>query len=183
MATWTWEGQNGSPVSTIHATSHVISFYGSAFNDPITTAAYQDSTHIEDTDNTEMCTTAHVHNVKYVSASSMSLDGGATEDVANLATGEATLDITFSHASSTISSATFWADNGSVEATAPTDVTFQCFEQGDTSWTNAGGSGSALSLTDQTSATDHHYYIACSASPSAVGVKTAFRLQCELTYS
>jgi len=62
-------------------------------------------------------------------------------------------------------------------------VTFQAAEQGDSAWTNAEGSAAALTLTDQGAATSHDYFIAVSASPESVGLKSAFALRVELTYS
>ena len=185
MATWTFQGQDtGAALDTIGATDK-LGLYGTNFDDPITTGSYQDSTHVENSAHAHQCTVDHIHNVKYVSANNADIDGGGSEALSNLLQGEATLKITFSHASSVVTtSTTFWADNGSAEATGPTDVTFQCAEQGDSAWTNADGSGSALSVDDDTTATDHYYYIAVSCSPDTVGAKsTAFRMQMALTYS
>lgn len=184
MATWTFQGQTtAAGLETIDATDK-LGMYGTNFDDPINTGEYQDSSHVENASHEEQCTVNHLHNVKYVGASNMSLDGGGSEALSNLAQGEATLKITFSHGSSVVTTdTTFWADDGAVEANGPTNVTFYAAEQGDSSWTNAEGSGSAVAVDDDTTATDHYYYIACSCSPDTVGAKTDFRIQMELTYS
>ena len=62
-------------------------------------------------------------------------------------------------------------------------MTFQCFEGGDATWTNAEGSGAALDVADDTTAATHQYYFGVSASPESVGVKTNFALKFQLTYS
>jgi hypothetical protein len=57
---------------------------------------------------------------------------------------------------------------------APTGVTFYALESGDAAWTNARVSRSALSIADSTTpATSHDFYVAVSASPESVGVKSA----------
>ena len=56
-------------------------------------------------------------------------------------------------------------------------------EQGDTTWVKAHGSGNALSLNDQTTpATSHDFYVAISASPTSVGVKSGNKIRIEFTY-
>lgn len=184
MATWTWTAQLTSGSLTIGATDKV-GFYGTNFGDAITVNEYQDSTHIENSSGTELCTSYHVHNTKYLTATTVSIDGGASQTLGASVptTAQCPLKINFSHTTAVATSnGKFWADNGSDVNTAPTDVTFKAGEQGDTSWTSAGGKTNAVTLNDQSSATSHDFYIFCSASPTAVGNKTAFRLGIELTY-
>jgi hypothetical protein len=101
-----------------------------------------------------------------------------------MTTGEATLKINFAHGTSVAcSSITFWAYDGTTDSAVPTGVTFYCAEQGDTNFSNAEGSGSAMSVDDSGSSTSHDFYIAVSASPESVGEKTDFALKISLTYS
>ena len=62
-------------------------------------------------------------------------------------------------------------------------VTFQAAEGGTTStWVAANGSGSALTIADDTAATSHDYFIAISVTPTSVGAKTG-KVKLALTYS
>lgn len=186
MATFTWTGQgtNAGVTNTTIGATDKLGFYGSSFGDAIAVGSYQDSTHVENSGGTELCTT-HINNTKYVASGTLSVNGGGTEalDGTNLATTECPLLINFAHGSAVAcSSITFWAYDGSTDTAVPTNVTFQCAEQGDTAWTNAEGSGSAMALEDSASATSHDFYLAVSASPEAVGDLTAFALKIQLTY-
>ena len=94
------------------------------------------------------------------------------------------MKINFSHGSSvTTTNHIFYAYDGSTTTVGPTEVDFRAAEQGDANFTEAEGSGSAVTITDDTTATSHDYYIIISASPTAVGLKTAFKLRSELTYT
>lgn len=189
MATFVWTGQgtNGSSNTVVDATDK-ISFYGAAFGDAIAVGSYQDSTHIETSGGTHKvtnCATVHLHNVKFLTSGTFGLDGGGSETLngTNLATTECSLKINFAHGSSVATSgATLWADDGTTPTAVPTSITFQAAEQGDTAWTNAEGSGAAMSLDDNTTSTSHDYFVALSVSPEAVGDLTAFRIQVQLTY-
>lgn len=186
MATFTWTGQgtDAAVTNTTLGATDKLGLYGSAFGDAVTVGSYQDSTHIENSGGTQQCTT-HINNNKYIASGSIQINGGGTETLngTNLATTECTLKINFSHGSSVItSSATFWAYDGSTQSAVPTNITFQCAEQADTAWTNAEGSGAAMTLDDNTTATSHDFYLAISASPEAVGNLIAFGLTIQLTY-
>lgn len=190
MATFTWTAQgtdNATTNTTIGATD-VLRFSGSATvnTTAVQVNSFQDGTHVENSSGTHLCTTTHINNVKYISNTQFALNGGATETLngTNLATTECTLKINFSDAASvTTTNAKFYAYDGTTTTAAPTNVTFYACEQGNTAWTQAHGSGSALAIADDTAATSHDYFIACSASPTAVGEQTAFKLRIELTYS
>lgn len=186
MATFTWTGQGTDAAvtnTTIGATDK-LGFYGASFGGAVAVSSYQDSTHVENSGGTQQCTT-HINNNKYLTSGTISINGGGSETLngTNLATTECTLKINFSHGSSVVTNtATFWAYDGSTDSAVPTNITFQCAEQADTAWTNAEGSGAAMSLDDNTTATSHDFFIACSASPEAVGNLTAFALKIQLTY-
>lgn len=181
MATFTWYLQGTSPTE-IEETDN-LQFAGGTFDSAITVGEYNSSTHVENNGGTEDSSGNTPNNVKYV-ASGTADWGDGTEDLNLMTTDEATLKINFSDASSvTTTENIFYAYDGSTTTEVPTGVTFYAAEQGDSAWTNAEGSAAALSIDDDTAATSHDYYIAVSASPESVGLKDAFTMRMELTYS
>jgi len=187
MATFTWtaQGTDSATTNTTIGATDVLRFSGASFSTYVTVNSYQDSTHVEDSGGTEQCTT-HINNCKYVSSGNININGGGSQTLngTNLTNAKCTLKVNFSDgASVTTTGAIFYAYDGSTTTVAPTGVDFQCAEQGDTAWTNAEGSAAALTINDDTAGTSHDYFIACSATPTSVGEKTAFKLRIELTYS
>jgi hypothetical protein len=188
MATYTWQLQGTSP-TTIEATD-LIQFAAATFDSAITVGAYNDSTHVESSVGANDSSGNTPRNNKFISQSggtggdSQGDWGGGTEDLDQITTAECALKINFAHGSSvTTTNHIFYAYNGSSTATGPTEVDFRAAEQGDANWTEAEGSAAAVTITDDTTATSHDYYIAISASPTTVGEKTAFRVRSELTYT
>lgn len=189
MATYTWALQGSSP-TTIEA-SDIVQFAGSGgFDTAITVGEYNDTTHVESSVGANDSSGNTPNNNKFISAAggtggdSQADWGGGTEDLDQITNGEAALHINFAHSPAVaITNHIFYAYDGSTPTNGPTDVTFQCAEVGDTNFTNAEGSGSALSINDSSSATSHDFYIVVSASPDSVGEKTAFTLRDELTYT
>ncbi len=187
MATFLWELQ-GSTDTTIEATDK-IQFAGGTFDSAIAITEYNDSTHVESSGGVDDSSGNTPNNNKFVSQTgggggdSQADWGDGTEDIDAILEAECAVKINFSDASSVAISATkFYAYDGTTPATAPSNITVKAAEQGDTNFTDAEGSGSALDLTDQTAATSHDYYIVLSASPDTVGEKTAFAFRMELTY-
>lgn len=182
MATYTWTLQGTSP-TTIDATD-LIQFAGGTFDSAITVGQYNDSTHVESSGSADDSSGHSPHNTKYLTASTVSLDGAGSANVNTIATGSCPLKINFSDAASVaITNHIIYAYDGSVTTNAPTGVTFYIAEQGDASWTNAEGSAAALAVGDQVANTSHDFYFLISASPESVGEKTAFTIRDELTYS
>lgn len=188
MATFTITHQ-GTTDTTVAATD-IVQFAGASFDSKITVSEYNDSTHTKTSGGSDKSSGNTPNNVKFISQSggtggdSTADWGDGTEDIDAILDAECTLKINFSDASSVAtSSASFYAYDGTTTTNAPTGVTFVAFESGDTNFTGAEGSGSALSLTDQSAATSHDFFIACSASPDSVGLKDSFSLRIELTYS
>jgi len=186
MAAFEWYGQDtGTALMAVGATDR-YGFYGAAFNDAIETAAYQDTIHVENTSNTEICATAHLHNTKYIAAGSMDLDagGGGALGAGMPTTVGCPIQVLFGHSSSVVTTdTTFWAYDGTTDSTGPADVTFYCGEASNATWTAADGSGAAMGLADDTTAATHIYYLFASASPDTVGVKEDFAMKLQLTYS
>lgn len=189
MATFTWALQGSTP-TTVEATD-IVQFAGSGgFDSKITVGEYNDTTHVKSSVGANDSSANTPNNVKFISQSggtggdSQADWGDGTEDLDAILDAECTLEINFSDASSVATeSAIFYAYDGTTTTNGPTGVTFVAAEGGDTNFTAAEGSGSAVSLTDQAAATSHDFYIACSASPDSVGLKDSFSLRCELTYS
>lgn len=179
MATFTKVLQ-GSVDTPIGATD-VLQFAGGTFGSRIAITTFNSSTHVRNSGGTEISGSNTPNNVKYV-ASGTADWGDGTEALANMLASEATLKITFSHTSAvSVENAIAYFYDGTTPATAPVGLTCYMAEQGDATWTNAEGSGAALELADQESATDHDYYLALSVSPDSVGTKSG-KARIELTY-
>jgi len=182
MATWAVTAQLTTGTLTVNATDRIW-LTGSTFATNVTVASYQDGTHISNVSDVEQCSSFHCHNVKYLTGTTMSLDGAGSANLSTLTTANAPLKFNFSDASSVATSAaTFYAYDGTTDATAMVGVTFQAGEASITStWVAANGSGAALSIADDTAATSHDYYIALSATPTSTGAKTG-KVKITLTY-
>ncbi|PIY96082.1 MAG: hypothetical protein COY66_04995 [Candidatus Kerfeldbacteria bacterium CG_4_10_14_0_8_um_filter_42_10] len=188
MATFIWYLQGTSP-TTIDATDYV-QFAGGTFGSAIIVGAYQDSTHVESSVGADDSSGNTPKNNKFISQSGgtggdSQVDLGAgTVDLDTITDAGCALKINFSHGTSVVTTGhIFYAYDGTTTTAVPTGVTFQAAEKGDPNWTNAEGSAAALTITDEATGTSHDYYIAVSASPESVGLKTAFKLRDELTYS
>lgn len=184
MATYTWTLQGTSP--TVIDATDIIQFAGAAFNNALFVGNYQDSIHVKTSLGVNRSLGNVPHNTKYVTSTTMSLDGASAVNLndASLTTATAPLKINFSHGSSVaITNHILYAYNGSVTTTPPVEVNFKCAERGNTTWVSAGGSAAALALADHAAATSHDFYVLLSASPTAVGTKNSFVIRDELIYS
>jgi hypothetical protein len=182
MATLTWYLQGTSP-TTIAATD-IIQFAGATFNSAIFVGEYNDSTHVKTSGGTNKSSGNTPKNNKYIDATHVSIDGGASSLLSGISTANCALKLNFSHGSSVVvTDHILYAYDGVTTTSAPTGVVFKAAEQGDANWTEAGGSASALTITDNTTATSHDFFVAMSASPSSEGTKTAFKIRDEFIYS
>jgi hypothetical protein len=189
LATFTWQLQGSTP-TTIEATD-IVQFAGSGgFDSKVTVGAYNDTTHVASSIGADDSSGNTPNNNKFISqaggtAGDSQADwGDGTEDLDAILDAECAIKINFSDASSVITeSAIFYAYDGSTTTTAPTGVTFVAAESGDANFTAAEGSAAAVTLTDQSTGTSHDFYIVASVSPDSVGLKDAFTLRIELTYS
>lgn len=177
----TWKLQ-GATATTIGATDS-IAFSDGTFGNPITVGSYNDGTHVRSSGGTDVSSGNTPNNVKYV-ASGTADWGDGTESLANILDSECTLKLTISETSNiTVTDISMYAYDGTTTTTAPVGMDVYLAESGDAAWTNADGSASALSISDSsTPATSHDFYIAVSASPSSVGVKSANKLRVQFTY-
>jgi len=199
MATFTWKVYSDTPGWKSVSTNTIV-FSGSAtdLTVPITVGNWNSGCHLGTGDpGTDACGTTHVPNLEYVSSTEFKLNGGTTETIsnANLAATECTLQILFTDASSVAcSNARFYSFNGTTETTEAVGIEAYAVEGqvAASSWTqinddsgSIGGdnTGERLSLSDQSAATEHTYYIAVTARPESVGSKTEFDFGIALTYS
>lgn len=188
MATFAWTLQGTSP-TTIEATDKIQFAGAGGFDTNITVNAYNDTTHVESSGGANDSSGNTPRNNKFISQTggtggdSQANWGDGTEDLDAITTAEAAIKINFSDASSVVTTgAVFYGYDGSTPATAPVGVDVRAAEVGDTNFTEAEGSGTPVTITDDTAATSHDYFLVVSCSPTSVGEKTfAFRI--ELTYS
>jgi len=200
MATFTWYGYMGSTPDWVDLGANTVVFSSSLTDlaTAITVGEFQDGTHAgSDDPGTDQCGTNHMNNVKYLTGSTMSVNGAASEDIndTNLTATECTLKINFAHSPAVaITNARFYAFDGSVVTNEAVGIDAYAFERGVTAsaWTqinddsgNIGGdnTGERLALGSKSSATSHDWFVAISASPEAVGAKSSFDFGVGLTYS
>jgi hypothetical protein len=182
MATWTLTAQLTTGTLSVGATDRIW-WNGAAFGTNIVVSSYQDTTHISNASDVHQCTTNHVHNTKFLTSTTMSLDGAASANLSTLTTANAGLKFNFADAASVATSAcTFYAYDGTTDTTAMAGVTFQAAEAAVTAtWVAANGSGAALALTDQAASTSHDFFVATSVTPTSTGAKTG-KVKITLTY-
>lgn len=192
---WTVTAQVvGTPDFAVGATERIwFNGVGGVFGTNIVVASYQDGTHISSNADTHVaaCTTGtHVNNTKYLTATTMSLNGAASANLSTLITGDAPLKFTFDTtdlggASVATSSGKLYAYSTS-DGTPVSGVTVQAGEAGVTStWVSIGTTGAAaagLTIADNTTATSHDMFFSISATPTSTGAKTTNVLKLSLTY-
>lgn len=201
MAAITFEGYMGAGPAWADLGANTLVFSGSIsdLTAAITVAEWQDGTHAGNGDpGTDQCGANHMNNVKWLSSSTMSVNGGGSENIndTNLTDNECSLRVHFNHTSSvTISGAKFYCFDGATPTNEGVGVEVNAFERGRSAsaWTvinddsgNIGGNntGERLDLADKgTPAQDHYWYIALSASPESVGAKSSFDFGVTLIYS
>ena len=172
----------GTSDTTVDETDS-IAFHNGTFDAPIQVGEYNDGTSVRASGGTDDSDGNTPNNNKYV-ASGTADWGDGTESLADILDAECALKMTIAYDSAiTVTDITMYAYDGTTPANAPTGTTVQLAESGDSAWTQAHGSASALTITDSTTpATSHDFYVLVSASPTAVGVKDANKIRCEFTY-
>ena len=211
MATITWEAYVDTPAWTDMGANRLV-FSGSASNINTTVQAtqFQDGTHLgSGTPGTDQCGATHAPNVKILTATTMSVNGAASEtiDDTNLADTECSFRLHFNDAAGySLQNGKIYSYDGSTTTTEATGVDAAIYVKGESmsawetlnsdsatgnsmasmSFTTAdfGGdnSGERRSLAARGAATDHYYYCAISASPETAGGKSAFALGAYLEY-
>jgi hypothetical protein len=200
MATFTWNAFIGAGPAWADIAANTVVFSSSLTDlaTAITVGQFNDGTHLGDGDpGTDQCGANHANNVKRISNTEFSLNGGGTETLndTNLTADENTLQVLFTDAASVAtSSGRFYSYDGAVTTVEAVGIEAYAFEQGvaATAWTqinsdsgNIGGdnAGERLALSDDGAATEHTFYVSVSASPETVGSKTQFDFGIALVYS
>lgn len=183
MATWALTAQLTTGTLTVNATDRIW-FNDATFGANIVVGQYQNSTHISNSSDVHQCSTNHVHNTKFLTSTTVSIDGAGSTSLP-VSTANCPLKFTFSHGSSVTTSGANFFGYGASEAAAITDVTLQAGEGGVTgTWVSCGGGsgGTKLTLADHGSAaTSHDFFVFLSVTPTASGAKTG-TVKISLTY-
>jgi hypothetical protein len=196
MATFTWELQGTSPTTISAITTDELEFAGSGgFGTKVTVGSWNDTTHVRTLPSTDKSSGNTPRNNKFISqtggtAGDSQADwGDGTEDIDAILTTEAALKVNFAHGSSVITENCifFGYQQGAATTSVPLGVDVKAAEATvDIIFTDAEGSGSALTLNDNTTSTSHDFFIILSCSPSTVGLKDSvgeLSFQMELDYS
>jgi len=173
----------GGTDTTIGATD-TLSFTGGDFGVPIVVSEYNDGTYVRSSGGTDQSSGNTPHNSKYLTSSTVSINGGASASLNTVTTGNCPLKITLTNDTNiTVSDIEMFGFDGTTPANAPSGVTLYLAKQGDTSWTQAAGSSATISYADSsTPATSHNFYGLASLSPSSVGEKTDMAIRFSFTY-
>lgn len=201
MASFEWQAYKGSTPEweAIDTANRKFVVSGSLTDLTVTVdiGAWQDGTHLgSGVPGSDQCGSNHMNNVKYLTGSTMSVNGGGSESIddTNLTDDECTLKIVFSHASAVIVTVPrLYCFDGNNPLVRATGVDMKAFERGvgATSWTTInndtaeeGGDniGERLDLAEGSHATEHSWYVAVSVSPAVPG-SVFFTLGMALTYS
>ena len=205
MATIAFKAYYGATPAWTDIAANRLVFCGSLTDITVTIAAtnFQAGTHVgSGTPGTDVCTSTHCNNVKWLTDTTMSVNGAASETIndTNLADTECTMQIHFNDATAySIQNARFYSyDNATttVEAVgldvaayikAATTDWFNLNDDtttGPTGWVtgNIGGDNSGeridaatfSGLNRATAATDQYWYSALSAAPETAGGKSSF---------
>lgn len=185
-------GTAGSGAWTALSTNHLGFFNtlggaGSAITlDSIPTASYQNGTHVINSGHTtDVCTNPHVPNIKWLTSSTWSLNGGGSVAISEIADTATQFRWHFNDASSrVIQNVNIHVYNNSSNAVRATGVDAQGWVKGNTmtNWQEVnndsgttGGTGSGIvgAGLGRTTATDQYWYCALSMSPESAGAKVA----------
>lgn len=182
---FTWAWRDAAAWNDFSA-GNLIGFYGGAtYGTKVKITEYQSHNHLRTAagTDTDACASPHMDSIQYVASATCQINQGGVVNVNTIAENDC-VRIHFSDGSTSISTenATFYAYDGTTDATAPTNVTAYALERSDAAWTACGGSASAVSLTNQGANINHYFYVAMSVSPDTVGEKTAFAWKISLDY-
>lgn len=179
-----WKGHDGSGWNFTVGTTNVIGFYGSGgYGSPIQVGQYNDAMHVRTStsDDTDACSPPHLTNLKYISDTEVSINGGAPVALTSLSQ-ENCLQITVaSDTNVAIIGSRLYAYDGSNVDNAPANITFKTVKLGNTTWSQPHGRVNAMSCgTSTTPATTHTFYIGQSLAPTATGASTLFITRMEV---
>jgi hypothetical protein len=194
---FTKKGFDGSAWDIDLGASDYLAPMGAAFGNGISVGGFQDSNHKTDSGMTaDGCDPDHVRNCKYVSATQVSLMGGAAVTLNETNVGDTDCAMRWSYADDTpvntaLSNVGLFAYDGATPATPPVGCKVVAFERRSTgifkdrlsdtpgdggAWDSSkgiGGSANALICSDRVSAATHYFYFGISVSPTSKGQKSA----------
>jgi hypothetical protein len=209
MATVTWEVFIDTPAWADTGSNRLVfSGDGEDHAASVVTQQFQDGTHVgTGTPGADDCGATHANNVKLISATEMSLNGGATEtiDDTNLGDDECSFRLHFNDAAEfSLQNVKIYAyDGDNIENPAVgVDAAVYVKGEGMTGWEtlnsdstegptvsgmdfetgDIGGYGSGIELGDRAADADHFFYVALSVAPETSGGKNLFALGCYLEY-
>jgi hypothetical protein len=188
----------GEDFTVYDATGSGLGFFGDGFGVSLGIGNYNARTFI--TNSAGTVEGPEVDNIKYTASNSGIIgQAGSSVLLTQIPNYKSTLNIRFTHSTSVKVSNTEFRiyDRSNINNPASgltcrvaeiihPDTTQTNNGSGDSTWTNAGGSGSKLSLVNSpgtsglspsgvnTSSTRHDWYVAISASPDTIGAKTEF---------
>lgn len=199
---------NNGDVSILHLNGSGLGFYGSTFGASVQVGQYQDTTYV--TNATGTVNSWLANNVKFTTAASGSVNGGASQNLRTIPNKDSTLNIRFTNDTAVITqNAEIRIYDRSDIARAASGVLTKVATIVHPNVSSAGpsGSGSAVWVTfDSTTSgsglslwaspgisglsplgaatTDirHDWFLALSSSPSSIGSKTAYGLYVSLEY-
>ncbi len=190
-----WRGGTGSPTIQPAASGglNTCAFFGSAFGFSIRVGEFNNTTYRSNQNGTS--DGGALPNLRRASVSGAFVASELTAtELLEVDNAEATINIllTTDNAVKTQNASVRAFDRVAINNN-PSGVTIYAAEiakhmvavrgSGDTNWTAIAGSGSTLSLADQTTAdfTTHNFFVALSATPTSIGEKTnlGFYYECE----
>lgn len=184
--TFEMRGHDGNGWNFLITPTNYLSFFGSGgYGSPIQVGQYQDSMHIRASagDNSDACPPPHLVNIKYISDTEASVNGGAPVPLTSIQDTKLLRISVISQTQITIIGTRLYAFDGVNVNNPPTNVVVRAFKSGNSQWKNIGGRGNALSLgTSTTPATTHHFFFGISISPIATGADLTFvlRFECDI---
>lgn len=180
MASYITTIQGASP-TTVNSSSYIV-FGGASFGSPIKVGNYNTGTYVASAANTNLSSANSPRNNMYVTANTVSINGNTAVNTNAVSTANCALKLNFQHDSNVqITAWTFYAYNGTTEATPPSGITCFAAPYLANGWQNINGSANSANLGTSATANSHDKYLMISATPSSVGSK-AWSYKQDITY-
>lgn len=164
--TWKLQGVSDTEISE---TDYLL-FSAGTYNTNIIVGEFNDSTHVKTDAGVDKSSANTPNNNKYISATEVSLNGGATQDLDTATDSDAVLTINVTDGTFAIEDALFFTFDGSSPSQQALGLDTYSAEVGDTNWSHSINRTHALALTDKISDTSHDYFILLSISPTNPGI-------------
>ena len=181
--TFAWKGHDGSDWNFTIGATNVLAFFGNGgYGSPIQVGQYNDAMHIRTSvgDDSDACAPPHLTNIKFISSSEASVNGGSTISLTSLAQANCIRITVNSDTSVAIIATRFYAYDSSNVDNPPPNITFKAVKLGSASWSTPHGRTNAVSLGDSlTPATSHQFYVAMSLTPTSTGASNLFTVRFE----